>query len=726
MRDRSPTSAPARKRVGVRGWTILGLAITVVVLIALRPFATDAVVSADTLSIWLGGLAAGCCFVAARRAGGDLRRSWLLFATTMTMWLVADILWYAYGAGDHHSVLSLADALYLIGLVPASLGLVLYPAGTWEVGARARLLLDVVVLGGALLLVSEVAVLGEVLTRVGLNWASFALVIYPVTDVLLAGLAVLLLLRSSGKPRADLLLIAAAFATWTAADNGYALKSARGHYDMGIAVQAAYMLGPVLLGIAALSALASSNRGHTLRRDVPGMVAPLLPDLTALVALAVCVVMGLGGWAEWVLAGAVLALTGGRQLARTLDNQRLHAALEQRVADRTKDLEQLSEQHQRILASVGEGIFGVDRQLRISFVNPASAKLLGWDAEELLGQDACQALCSEQHDECLVSMVMALGEVVAQSERSYRRFDGTDFPVEVTASPMAGPRGVDGAVVVFRDITERTVLDEMKRQFVSAVSHELRTPLSAIRGSLEMLADGDTGVLPERAQHVVDVGARGTERLTRLVNDIIDIERLEAGTFDIRPRPEDLGPLVVDAVDSLRPIAGERNVTIEVGEVDGSTLCDADRIVQALVNLVGNALKFTQPGGTVHVSTTTLDHELLVSVRDEGRGIPTEEFETIFERFHQVQQADGRKLGGTGLGLPITKAIVERHGGRIWVESEVGTGSTFCFTLPLLAEPVGLTPVLGNVGATWQPHEGDEPTRRGPAAARPRPAAPRP
>ncbi len=284
----------------------------------------------------------------------------------------------------------------------------------------------------------------------------------------------------------------------------------------------------------------------------------LLPDLMALAALAVCAIDGLDGWAEWALAATVLALTGTRQLARTLDNQRLHAALERRVAARTQDLEHLSEQHQRILDSVGEGIFGVDRQLRISFVNPAGAELLGWDADELLGEDACEALCTEQHDECLVSMVMALGEAVTQSVRSYRRSDGTDFPVEVTAAPMAGPDGVDGAVVIFRDITERTVLDDMKRQFVSSVSHELRTPLSAIRGALEMLADGDTGELPDRAQHVVEVGARGTERLTRLVNDIIDIERLEAGTFDIRPRPEDLAPLVVDAVDSLVPLAAER------------------------------------------------------------------------------------------------------------------------------------------------------------------------
>ena len=680
---RGPDQAGSRARVGVRGWVNLTLASVAVVVITLKPFAEDPVVTADTLSIWLGGLAGLCCFVTAFRAQGALRRSWLLFGTTMSMWTVADVLWKAVGTADgFHSVLSVADALYLLGLVPAALGLVLYPAGTWETGARARLLFDIVVLGGALLLVSEVAVLGEVVMSTGINWDAFVYTVYPVTDVLLAGLAVLLLLRSSGKPRPDLLLLAAAFATWTFADNGFALMSTRDQDYTGTAVDVAYTLAPALLGLAALTAVASATGRHTLRRDVSGMLAPLLPDLAALAALAMCVVMGLDGPTEWLLAATVLALTGARQLARTLDNQRLHRELSQRV-------ENLAERHRRILESVGEGIFGVDQELRISFVNPAAAQLLGWEADDLLGRDACRTLCTEEHDECLVSMVMALGEAVTQSARTYRRKDGTELAVEVTASPKAGPRGVDGAVVAFRDITEREVLDEMKRQFVSAVSHELRTPLTAIRGSLEILADGDTGVLPPRAQHVVDVAARGTERLSRLVNDIIDIERLEAGSFDIRPRPEDLAPLVLDAADSLQSLAQERRVRIVIDAADGSALCDADRIVQALINLLGNALKFTQPGGTVRISATPDEHEILLTVTDEGRGIPEDQLESIFERFHQVQAADDRRLGGTGLGLPITKAIVERHGGRIWVTSELGVGSTFSFTLPLLIEPVG-------------------------------------
>ena len=208
-------------------------------------------------------------------------------------------------------MLSTADALYLLGLVPAALGLVLYPVGTWEPGARARLLLDVVVLCGALLLISELLVLGEVVARVGVSWDAFVYVVYPVTDVLLAGLAMLLLLRSSGTPRVDLALIALAFGTWTAADNGYALLSARGLDYVGTPVEVAYAVAPALLGLAAVYARPEAARVRTLRRNVSGRLALLVPDLASLAALSTCVVTGLHGRTEWVLAATVLALTGG-------------------------------------------------------------------------------------------------------------------------------------------------------------------------------------------------------------------------------------------------------------------------------------------------------------------------------------------------------------------------------------------------------------------------------
>ncbi|MCW2762357.1 MAG: sensor signal transduction histidine kinase [Marmoricola sp.] len=630
-------------------------------------------------------LACGCCLFAAGRSTGAARRSWLLFGSTMAMWATGDVLWFIAGLDDDLLLLThVADPLYLLGLIPVSVGLLLFPVGKWERGAARRLVLDALVLGCALLLVSYLLVLREVVDVVGANWDSIVYGVYPVTDILLAGLAALLVLRTAGRPRVDLVLIGLAFATWTTADNGFALLSARGSDYSHSVVALAYVAGPLFLGVAALVGASSSGREvRTVQRNAKGTLAAMLPDLTALCALALCVVSGLDGWPDWTLAAVTLALTGARQLALTADNHGLRESLESRVAERTEALQRLSDRHQRILESVGEGIMGVDERGCISFVNPAAGRLLGWGPAELLGLHACSTLCTEEHQECPLDMVVAVGDVVTQSEMVYRRRDGTHFPVEITAAPRLGGEGTHGAVVAFRDITERHVVDLMKQEFVSAVSHELRTPLTAIRGSLEMLADGEAGELPEIAKQIVAMADRGTTRLTRLVNDIIDVERLEAGSFSVHPSAQEVAPLVEMTVASLQGLAEQAHVRLVVGAVSGRALCDADRVVQALVNLVGNALKFTPPGGEVHISTTTDDHEVTFAVRDEGRGIPAKDLESIFERFHQVDAADSQEMGGNGLGLTITKSIVERHGGRIWVASEPQVGSTFWFTLPL-------------------------------------------
>ena len=199
----------------------------------------------------------------------------------------------------------------------------------------------------------------------------------------------------------------------------------------------------------------------------------------------------------------------------------------------------------------------------------------------------------------------------------------------------------------------------MEHEFVSAVSHELRTPLTAIRGALELLATGEAGDLPTDAQPVVAIASRGSQRLLRLVNDIIDRERLESGTFGIHTAPPDLSPLLLDATESLSPLA------------------------RGAGTLVGNTLKFTAPRGSVTLSTRASNGSAQVSVRDTGRRIPLSELSAIFDRFHQVDPDDARQNAGTGLGLAITQRIVHAHGWTIGAESTSGAGPTFHLTLPL-------------------------------------------
>lgn len=257
------------------------------------------------------------------------------------------------------------------------------------------------------------------------------------------------------------------------------------------------------------------------------------------------------------------------------------------------------------------------------------------------------------------------------------------------ASQAALEQRLQERVAEVAEVTERhRQLEAMKYSFVTAVSHELRTPLTAIHGSLEMLEDGDVGALPTAAARLVLVAARGTRRLSRLVEEIIDLERLESGDFGFHLAPRDLHTLLLNSVESLAPLTERAGVDLLLHEIHADVLCDGDRVLQVLDNLVGNAIKFSSPGGSIHLEAVHRGEQVEVTVRDEGRGIPAEQLGAVFDPFHQVDTEADQAKGGAGLGLTITRHIIESHGGRIWVESEYGTGATFHFTLPLaLPEP---------------------------------------
>ena len=235
------------------GFVVTGvLMVAVTCVAAFGHWAGGTATLTDAVSTFASFLAAGCCLYAASQARGASRWSWSLFGTTMIMWTLADVLWFLDGLfAGFQLILPATNYLYLLGLIPVVAGLLLFPVGKWERGAGLRLVLDALVLGSALLLVSHLLVLREVIERVGANREALSYAVYPVTDILLAGLAVLLVLRSVGKPRGDLVILGLAFATWTLADNGYALLSARGEDYTQTGVVVAYVVAPLLLGLAA-------------------------------------------------------------------------------------------------------------------------------------------------------------------------------------------------------------------------------------------------------------------------------------------------------------------------------------------------------------------------------------------------------------------------------------------------------------------------------------------
>jgi two-component system, NtrC family, sensor histidine kinase GlrK len=227
-------------------------------------------------------------------------------------------------------------------------------------------------------------------------------------------------------------------------------------------------------------------------------------------------------------------------------------------------------------------------------------------------------------------------------------------------------------------------VDRMKSEFFSLMSHELRTPLTSIREGTNLFLEGKGGEVTEKQRKLLTIISEESNRLIRLVNSLLDLSKLEAGMVPFHITGSDLPPLIDRTLDELMPLAESRNITLdkEIKDIPQVAM-DSERIRQVLRNLIGNALKFTPPDGSVQVVASRADEGVHISVTDTGPGIPREHILGIFEKFRQVSPADSRRLQGTGLGLAIVKHIVHAHGGRIWVESEVGQGSTFTFVLPV-------------------------------------------
>lgn len=262
--------------------------------------------------------------------------------------------------------------------------------------------------------------------------------------------------------------------------------------------------------------------------------------------------------------------------------------------------------------------------------------------------------------------------------------DGERRAVDVTVAALDD----ETSQLIMRDITERKEVERLKDEFISVVSHELRTPLTALHGSVRLLRANGARLSAAQHERLLFLAESNVDRLVRLVNDILDFERLSSGVALLEPTETDLGALGNDVLESIRPIAEQSNVTLVMNAQTVVTLVDRARISQVLTNLVGNAIKFSPSGGRVWVEVDASETEALIRVRDEGRGIPSDQLESVFERFHQVDKSDTRQRGGTGLGLAISRQIVLQHQGRIWVESTVGEGSTFYVALPIRSPAV--------------------------------------
>jgi PAS domain S-box-containing protein len=345
----------------------------------------------------------------------------------------------------------------------------------------------------------------------------------------------------------------------------------------------------------------------------------------------------------------------------------------------------ITRQNELILHTAGEGIYGIDTAGNATFINPAAAEMLEWEPQELIGKELhaiihhthADGKTPYQEADCpFFRLLKDQANSVTVIETFWRK-NKTSFPVEAVATPIFDENKVKGVVVVFKDITERKRIEDMKKEFLSIAAHELKTPITTLKLlSQHQLAQNKKDRNQPANPNELKIMDKELDRLTRIINDILDDQRIETGKLNLNMENVDLSAIVDTTVNQIQTIAVQKIIYQRSKPI--LVLADADRIQQVLTNLLTNAIKYSLDNTTITVNIKKLKSTVVVSVKDQGRGIPLHKQDKIFDRFYQIQESNSP---GFGLGLYISKQIIERHTGKIWVKSREGRGSTFYFSL---------------------------------------------
>lgn len=373
----------------------------------------------------------------------------------------------------------------------------------------------------------------------------------------------------------------------------------------------------------------------------------------------------------------------------------LNVSLERRVHERTAEmqeaLERVTESEERIqmvIETAQDPFIGIDFDGCITEWNTQAEKLFGWKREEVLGESLARTIILERHQAAFIQALVhyqQTGDAPFQGkllERTVRDRHGREIPTEMKIG-LIDTGGVQLFSAFVHDVSERKEVQRLKSEFISTVSHELRTPMTSIYASLSMLESGMAGELSSDVLELLKIASQSCERLIRLINDVLDVEKMDSHQFTYDMKRQLLGPLVATAIRGTQSYADSFGVRFQFEVIaDGEVLADGDRIVQVVTNLLSNAAKFSPSGGLVHVMLSANAERVYLGVIDRGPGIPQKFQDRIFERFAQADGSDRRQKGGTGLGLNICRNIIKEHGGEIGFESEEGVRTEFHFELP--------------------------------------------
>ena len=359
--------------------------------------------------------------------------------------------------------------------------------------------------------------------------------------------------------------------------------------------------------------------------------------------------------------------------------------------------------YELLLSSIGDALIAVNQEGRIMMVNHAAEKMFGFNPDEIIGRSLFEVAPSEDEkgspipfDQRTMSLSISQKTTMHRTAYYFRR-DNTKFTAAVTASPIIVEGKTIGAIEILRDITKEKEVDRMKTDFISTVSHEIRTPLTTIREGVSQALDGILGETTQKQKEVFSIVLEDADRLKRIIDNLLDISKIEAGMVDLKREFVDIAGLIQGTAASFSLKAKEKGLKINtcLPNQKVKAFADKDRIIQVFTNLIGNALKFTQ-AGEITLLLEDKEKEIDCSVSDTGKGIAKEDLPRVFSKFQQFGRTYGPGEKGTGLGLSITKGIIELHKGKIWVTSELDQGTKFTLTLPKYTTPELLKECLGS------------------------------
>ena len=355
-------------------------------------------------------------------------------------------------------------------------------------------------------------------------------------------------------------------------------------------------------------------------------------------------------------------------------------------------LEERADRAEAVVFNVGEGVFAVNLKGEIIVFNQIAEKIVGLKKDLILGQSYEQLLQffnSKTRDSygSFINKVLLQGKSVSlPSDTVLITSSKAEIPVAVNSSPIKNQKGIIvGGIVVFRDITHEREIEEIRADLISIASHQLRTPLSEIKGLLSLLTDNIAGPLNQKQKEYLDLLAVANERMINLVNDLLNISRIEQGRLQLNFQKVNLGTITAEICRGLQVAAKQKkqNLNLFIDQSLPVVVADPEKTKEIISNLVENALKYTFEGGTIVVKVTTNINGCWVLVKDSGVGVPKAKQKELFQKFSRIENALSQKTTGTGLGLYTVRQLVEKQNGRIWFESEEGKGSTFGFVLPI-------------------------------------------